>query len=262
MAGDTCGGEEEHVRRKTGWKRPFFPVHFAGVKWRAALAPDRYTTGTPATDKELHSRRQPLRVIIEIRIGSSGDGKRVRAGREGRKRMEKELLAELKALRDNRGEKEEERRGALFGPSFFSSRRGGEASCVHRMVMGLRREGEPWKPRGWKGRMGGRVLYSRWCRRGGEKKSEGGRRRGRRRRRAGDPGFTFWLINGSFFDYRLLCDAYLASLGTISLPFPCVARYSTAREKILGSMTRFLPSSSFSSSSSSSFLAYRGCHRE
>lgn len=75
----------------------------------------------------------------------------------------------------------------------------------------------------------------------------------------GSSGFTFWLINGSFFDYRLLCDAYLASLGTISLPFPCVARYSTAREKILGSMTRFLP---FSSSSSSSFLVYRGCHRE
>lgn len=59
--------------------------------------------------------------------------------------MEKELLAELKALRDNRGEEEEEdeggreRRGALFGPSFFSSRRRGEASCVHRMVTGLRR---------------------------------------------------------------------------------------------------------------------------
>lgn len=59
--------------------------------------------------------------------------------------MEKELLAELKALRDNRGEEEEEdeggreRRGALFGLSFFSSRRGGEASCVHRMVTGLRR---------------------------------------------------------------------------------------------------------------------------
>lgn len=59
--------------------------------------------------------------------------------------MEKELLAELKALRDNRGEEEEEdeggreRRGALCGPSFFSSRRGGEASCVHRMVTGLRR---------------------------------------------------------------------------------------------------------------------------
>lgn len=106
------------------------------------------------------------------------------------------------------------------------------------MVMGLRRG---WKRRGWKGR-GGRVLYSRWCRRGGEKKeSKGGE---------GDAAFTFWLINGSFFDYRLLSDAYLASLGTISLPFPCVARYSTAREKILGSMTRFLPFRSSSSCSS------------
>lgn len=90
--GDTRGGEEEHVRRKTGWKRPFFPVHFAGVKWRAALAPDRYTTGTPATDKELHSRRQPLRVIIEIRIGSSGDGKRVRAEWEGKEEDGKRVV--------------------------------------------------------------------------------------------------------------------------------------------------------------------------
>lgn len=67
-----------------------------------------------------------------------------------------------------------------------------------------------------------------------KKKSEGGEGGG------GDPAFTFWLINGSFFDYRLLCDAYLASLGfhpPLSPPLPCVARYSTAREKILGSMT-------------------------
>lgn len=111
------------------------------------------------------------------------------------------------------------------------------------------------RERGWKGRRG-RVLYSAGGAVVAEKKKRKaeGEERGR-----GSSGFTFWLINGSFFDYRLLCDAYLASLGTISLPFPCVARYSTAREKILGSMTRFLP---FSSSSSSSFLVYRGCHRE
>lgn len=59
---------------------------------------------------------------------------------------------------------------------------------------------------GWKGRRGGRVLYSRWCLR--EKKKAKEEREG-----GGDPAFTFWLINGSFFDYRLLCDAYLASLG-------------------------------------------------
>lgn len=39
------------------------------------------------------------------------------------------------------------------------------------------------------------------------------KKRRRRGRGGGDPAFTFWLINGSFFDYRLLCDAYLASLG-------------------------------------------------
>lgn len=52
--------------------------------------PDRYTTGTGApVDKELHSRQQPLRVIIEIRIGRSPfyreterEGDEERAGRK------------------------------------------------------------------------------------------------------------------------------------------------------------------------------------
>lgn len=81
------GGETRRGRRKRVWKRPFRPLRalFAGVKWRGTRTGQIYDRYRRATDKELHSRQQPLRVIIEIRIGRSVAARRRRKKRGPRR---------------------------------------------------------------------------------------------------------------------------------------------------------------------------------
>ncbi|KAL2732757.1 hypothetical protein V1477_014998 [Vespula maculifrons] len=73
---------------------------------------DRYTSGVAAMDKELHSRQQPLRIIIEIRITSSRKEERKRE-KESKKRVavEPEFFYELICIRtEEEGEGEEEKK--------------------------------------------------------------------------------------------------------------------------------------------------------
>ncbi|KAI4487785.1 hypothetical protein M0802_011824 [Mischocyttarus mexicanus] len=67
---------------------------------------DRYTSGVGAMDKELHSRQQPLRIIIEIRITSSRKGER--KSRRSRVVVGPEFFYELVCIRTEEEEEVEE----------------------------------------------------------------------------------------------------------------------------------------------------------
>lgn len=184
-----------NVEKESGNGRFGLPVLFAGVKWRDSRTGQIYDRYRSPTDKELHSRQQPLRVIIEIRIG--------RSARERRRRKERGPLRMLRA-----GERTTANApwGSLAA-SFLVCE--GARARMYRIVGGYR---EVSRGGGGKRRNSGAILYSRRCRRGAWRRKE---KRGDRTRE-----LTFWLINGDegegvmgFLDYRQrLPDAYLPSL--------------------------------------------------